>query len=161
MGLHLSEEETLTLARGVYEMEGANDSINQTSSFVNFTPLFLNIEVKRKNSDKDPLIQLAAWVSAEFEKRRIEHYSLDMPVLAIEIEGDQWELYMVYADESVVDGEGYGLRFVGPKSLGNTSSLQDCFRLLDGLCRCADWGVGKYQSWFRKEILNKYRLTSR
>ena len=137
-------------------MEGAIDSINQTSSFVNFTPIFLNIEVKRKNSNKDPLIQLAAWISAEFEKRRIEHYSLDMPVLAIEIEGDQWGLYIVYAVEGAVEGDSYGLKFIGPKMLGDTSSLQGCFKLLDGLCRCADWGVGKYQAWFREDILVKY-----
>ena len=133
------------------------DSINQTSTFVNFVPMFLNIEVKRKNSDIDPLIQLGAWISAEFEKRRIEHYSLDMPVLAIEIQGDQWGLYMVYADEGVAN-EAYGLKFVGPKSLGNTASLQGCFKLLDRLCRCADWGVMEYQSWFKKEILQKYQL---
>ena len=139
-------------------MEGAMDSINQTSTFVNFIPMFLNVEVKRKNSDKDPLIQLGAWISAEFEKRRIEHYSLDMPVLAIEIQGDQWGLYMVYADEGVSNGETYGLKFVGPKSLGSTGSLQGCFKLLDGLCRCADWGVMEYQSWFKKEILQKYQL---
>ena len=134
------------------------DSINQTSTFVNLVPMFLNVEVKRKNSDKDPLIQLGAWISAEFEKRRIEHYSLEMPVLAIEIQGDQWGLYMVYADEGRANGEAYSLKFVGPKSLGNTGSLQGCFKLLDGLCGCADWGVTEYQSWFKKEILQKYRL---
>lgn len=142
-------------------MEGAIDSINQTSNFVNFIPMFLNVEVKRKNSDKDPLIQLGAWISAEFEKRRIEHYSLDMPVLAIEIQGDQWGLYMVYADEDTVNEEASGLKFVGPKSLGNTGSLQGCFKLLDGLCRCADWGVSEYQSWFKREILSKYQLRGR
>ena len=160
MGLYLSEEDTTTLERGVYQMEGAIDSINQTSSFVNFTPMFLNIEVKRKNSNTDPLIQLGAWISAEFEKRRIEGYSLDMPVLAIEIEGNQWGLHMVYSQPNTVDGEGYGLRFVGPIPLGDTSSLQGCFKLLDGLRRCADWGVGEYQTWFRKEILEKYSSTS-
>ena len=142
-------------------MKGAMDSINQTSSFVNFTPMFANIEVKRKNSDKDPLIQLAAWISAEFEKRRIENYGLNMPVLAIEIEGDQWGLYMVYAVESAVDSNSYSLKFIGPQILGDTSSLQGCFKLLDGLCRCADWGVEKYQTWFREEILAKYELTRR
>ena len=141
-------------------MDGAIDSINQTSGFVNFTPMFLNIVVKRRNSDKDPLIQLEAWISAEFEKRRIEQYRLNMPVLAIEIRGDQWELYTVFADTIGVDGEGYNLRFVGPISMGDTSSLQGCFKLLDGLCRCADWGVGMYRTWFREQILDKYRLTS-
>ena len=156
LGLGLEEEEKDTLRRGVYDIEDAHDSINQTSSVFNFIPMFLNIEVKREHSDQDPLIQLAAWISAEFEKRRIEHYSLDMPVLAIQIVGDQWDLYMVYADEGLADGGAFGLRFMGPRSLGSTRSLQDCFKLLDGLCRCADWGVGKYRSWFRKEVLEKY-----
>lgn len=137
-------------------MKGAMDSINQTSSFVNFTPMFANFEVKRKNTNIDPLIQLAAWISAEFEKRKVEAYSLDMPVLVIEIEGDEWGLHIVYVDREMVKDKGYGLRFVGPMSLGDTKSLEGGFKLLDGLCRCADWGVGSYKDWFEKQILQKY-----
>lgn len=155
-GLDLPTDQTLTLQRGVYAMKGAMDSINQTSSFVNFTPMFANFEVKRKNTNIDPLIQLAAWISAEFEKRKVEDYSLDMPVLVIEIEGDEWGLHIVYVDREMVKDKGYGLRFVGPMSLGDTKSLEGGFKLLDGLCRCADWGVGSYKDWFEKQILQKY-----
>ena len=140
-------------------MKNTVDSINQTSSFVNFTPLFVNIEVKRKNTEIDPLIQLAAWIAAEFEKRKIEHYGLHMPVIAIEVEGDRWGLHIVYADEDKVERDGYGLKFVGPVSMGDTSSLQGCFQILDTLCRCVEWGVGIYKAWFREEILKKYSHT--
>ena len=164
-GLRVPHKDTRVLQRGVYEAEGTVDSINQTKSFVNFTPMFLNIEVKRKNEAVDPLIQLAAWISAEFEKRKIEHYSSNMPTLAIEIHADEWFLHIVYAAPTETDGDGngdadahgYRLNFVGPILLGDTISLAGCLKLLDGLCRCAEWGVGSYQSWFRQEVLAKYK----
>jgi len=54
--------------------------------------LFVNIEVERRHVDKDPMIQLAAWIAAEFKKRKIESYSLEMPVFAVEVVRDNWEL---------------------------------------------------------------------
>lgn len=85
-------------------------SVNQTSSFCNFIPMFVNVEVKRKHVGKDPAIQLGAWIAAEFRKRLIEGWtdrgvegmqannlSLGSPVFAIEIEADAWLLYVVTA----------------------------------------------------------------
>ena len=60
--------------------------------------MFANIEVKNSNTDRDPLIQLGAWVTAEFNKPRMEGFNLNMPVLAIENERDAVEYT-------------YGLRF--------------------------------------------------
>jgi hypothetical protein len=34
--------------------------------------MFVNIEGKRKNVPEDPMIQLGAWVAAEFKKRKLE-----------------------------------------------------------------------------------------
>lgn len=61
--------------------------------------MFVNIEFKKQNTDRDPLIQLGAWIAAEFTKRKMEWYSLDILVLANEIEGDDWKLHMVFAIE--------------------------------------------------------------
>ncbi|KAL9632467.1 MAG: hypothetical protein Q9164_005303 [Protoblastenia rupestris] len=69
MGLHPSSAECRQLRRAKFNYKNSVPSINQTSSFVNMTPMFLNIEVKMPNTDKDPLIQLASWIVAEFEKR--------------------------------------------------------------------------------------------
>ena len=77
IGLRLSPAERRILGRGRFKSVSM-PSINQTSAFVNMTPMFVNIEVKRAHSGQDPLIQLGVWIVAEFKKRQIEGYSLDM-----------------------------------------------------------------------------------
>ena len=154
LGLNLSLQKRETLVSGIYA-EGVS-SINQTASFVNFVPMFLNIEVKRPNTDRDPLIQLGIWIAAEFKKRKQEGYSLDMPVLAIEIEGDVWNLYLVFASKNV-EREIFKCQFVGPLEMGSTKTLLGIYQILDRLCYCADWGIDEYQTWFNKQILKRYQ----
>lgn len=154
VGLRLSYAEKYTLGRGHFQAF-SKPSINQTSTFVNLTPMFINIAVKRSDSNQDPLIQLAAWVAAEFEKRKIEGYSLDMLVLAIEVVEQNWGLYMVYAN--VKDGGRYSCNFVGPFHMGSTASVEGAFRILGILCSLASWGLADYRAWFEREILAKYK----
>lgn len=158
LGLRLSVQERDLLERGQYA-EYHPTSINQTSNFANLTPLFVNIEVKRRHADRDPMIQLAAWIAAEFNKRKVEGYSLEMPVFAIAIDGDLWELYIAYA-ESPLAGNDYRLNFLGPIDMGHTKSYQGIFQILDVLCCLARWGLGEYRRWVEREILNKYKPIS-
>ena len=153
MGLNLPSKTRGILKTGVY-LEGI-PSINQTASFVNFVPMFANFEIKRPNTDKDPLIQLGTWIAAEFKKRKKEGYSLDMPVLAIAIEGDLWDLHMVFAPEDV-ESSTFECKFVGPIEMGTTKSLLGVYQILDRLCSCADWGIGEYHTWFNEQVLAKY-----
>lgn len=118
--------------------------------------MFMNIEVKRSHSNQDPLIQLAVWITAEFEKRQIEGYSFDMPVLAIAVVEEKWELYMVYAAGN--DGGRYDCNFVGPFEMGSTTSVEGAFRILGVLCSLASWGLSDYRAWFEREILAKYKV---
>ena len=141
IGLNLPLRKRAMLKSGVYS-QGV-PSINQTASFVNLVPMFTNIEIKRPNTDRDPLIQLGTWIAAEFTKRRQEGFSLEMPVLAIEIEGDAWNLYMVSVSEDAGSGT-YECKFVGPMEMGSTKSLLGVYQILDKLCSCADWGIGEY-----------------
>ena len=78
-----------------------------------------------------------------------------MPVLAIEIEGDSWNLHMAFAPEDAESGS-YECKFVGPIEMGSTKSLLGVYQILDRLCRCADWGIGEYQTWFNEQVLAKY-----
>ena len=78
-----------------------------------------------------------------------------MPVLAIAIEGDAWDLYMVYATDDV-DSSSFECRFVGPLEMGTTKSLLGIYQILDRLCRCADWGISEYKTWFNEQVLAKY-----
>lgn len=117
--------------------------------------MYIYFEIKRPNTDKDPLIQLGAFSAAEFTKRRREGYALDMPVLAVEVVGDLWNIYIVFATED--SKNTYQCNFVGPLEMGTTNDVLGVFKILDSLCRCADWGIGPYRSWFLEEILAKYR----
>ena len=155
IGLNLSSKKRESLITGVYS-EGI-PSINQTTSFVNFIPMFANIEVKRPNTDRDPLIQLGTWIAAEFKKSQKEGYSLDMPVLAIAIDGDTWDLHMVFAPEDHIESSTFKCRFVGPMEMGTAKDLYGIYQILNRLCCCADWGIGEYQSWFNEQILAKYK----
>lgn len=110
--------------------------------------MFVNIAVKRSYSGQDPLIQLAVWITAEFEKRKIEGYSLDMPVLAIAVVEQNWQLYMVHAD--VKNGGRYGCNFVRPFEMGSTTSVKGVFKILGVLCSLASWGLADYRAWFER-----------
>jgi hypothetical protein len=156
IGLRLSPQERDLLQRGQFAADG-QPSINQTSSFANFTPLFVNIEVKRRHVDKDPMIQLAAWVAAEFRKRQIESYGLEMPVFAVAIDGDLWELYVAYAEDPGAEGKDLRLNFLGPFDMGNTKGWQGLFQILNLLCCLARWGDGEFRAWVQRELLDKYR----
>ena len=158
IGLHLTPNERDLLERGQFA-ENSPSSISQTADFINLTPLFINIEVKRRHTDGDPMIQLAAWIAAEFNKRKVEGYSLEMPVFAIAIDGDLWELYIAYS-ESPLAANDYRLNFLGPFDMGNTKTYQGIFQILAVLCCLGRWGLGKYRQWVEKEILHKYRPVS-
>ena len=112
-------------------------------------------EIKRPITDKDPLIQLGAFSAAEFEKRKREGYSLDMPVITVEIIGDAWNLYMVSATEDNGNDRNQ-CNLVGPVEMGTTNDISGIFKILNALCRCTDWGVGRYREWFLHNVLEKY-----
>lgn len=58
--------------------------------------MFLNLEVKRHDPKDDPKVQLAVWITAEFKKRAEEQYDRNMPVLAVAVYGDDWQLWIAY-----------------------------------------------------------------
>jgi hypothetical protein len=58
-----------------------------------------------------PYLPGTAWVAAEFRERELEGYDMSLPIFAIEIEGDMWNLYIGYASGSTADP----LVFVAPR----------------------------------------------
>ena len=85
----------------------------------------------------------------------MEGHNLNMPVLAIEIEGDAWNPHMVSAIEDQRGGD-FRCNFVGPVEMGSTRSTKGIFQILDRLCRCVDWGIEEYEQWFNSDVLAKY-----
>ena len=155
IGLDLPAEKRNILETGINS--DGSPSINQTASFVSLVPMFIYVAIRRPRTDRDPLIQLGTWIAAEFKKRKNEGYSLDVPVLAIAIDGDVWDLYMVFASEDV-ESSTFECRFAGPIEMGSTKSLVGIYNIVDKLRRCADWGIGEYQTWFNEQVLAKYEM---
>ena len=149
VGLDLSLEAVRTL-------QDAKKSINQTATFMNHTPMFLNVEVKRYASARNPRVQLAAWIAAEFNKRQMEGWPLDMPVLAVEIEQDSWLLHVVAAEVRKRSPGGFILHFFGPVRMGDTFSESNARKLFSNLCDIALWGQVYFRQWVEKEILTRY-----
>lgn len=149
VGLDLSLEAVRTL-------QDVKKSINQTSTFMSHTPIFLNVEVKRYASARNPRVQLAAWIAAEFNKRQMEGWPLDMPVLAVEIEQDSWLLHVVAAEVRKRSPGGFILHFFGPVRIGDTFSESNTRKLFSNLCGIALWGQVHFRQWVEKEILTRY-----
>lgn len=104
------------------------------------------MEVKKKYQNRDPLIQLGSWVAAELRKRRAEGWPMEMPVVAIAIDQDEWQLYIVHHVPK--DDGSFEVRFIGPRSMGNTLDYEGIFRILYVLCSLAKWGEEVYRPWF-------------
>ena len=118
MGLFPSRDTLTTLQQATYN--SSNKSINQTGSFCNFIPIFLNIEVKKWYVNKDPALQLGPWVAAEYNKRAIEGYPLNMPVFAIEVDGDLWYLHVAIARTNPKRPDKPDIFFFGHLRIGDT-----------------------------------------
>ncbi|XTI87945.1 hypothetical protein V2W45_1520405 [Cenococcum geophilum] len=95
-------------------------SINQTASFTNYYPIFLNIEVKRN------------YIAAEFRKRQLKGWSLSIPIFAL--------LYIVTAEEILKKLDEFNMFFLGLLRLGDTYSIDDIKRLFDNLYDITLWG---------------------
>lgn len=149
VGLDLSLDAVRTL-------QDAKTSINQTVAFMNHTPVFLNVKVKRYASARNPRVQLAAWIAAEFKKRSVEGWPLDMPVLAMEIEQDSWLLQIVVAEVRKKSPGGFIVHFLGPIRVGDTFSKPNTKKLFDNLCAIALWGQEHFRQWVEEKILARY-----
>ncbi|MCJ1426986.1 hypothetical protein MMC29_004889 [Sticta canariensis] len=182
IGLYPSDSTLKKLEKATYNT--VTKSVNQTSTFCSFIPMFVNVEVKKRHVATDPAIQLGAWIAAEFRKRLIEGWtdmgfedmqknslSLGSPVFAIEIEADNWLLYVVIAQleppkshklSKQVTKEDAGVNateqdfemfFFGPMMLGNTYSMDDMKRLVENLCDISLWGQTEFKKWWEKTVV--------
>ncbi|KAL2041872.1 hypothetical protein N7G274_005657 [Stereocaulon virgatum] len=164
LGLSLTSVERDFLIRANY-----NDTIPSINpingEFGAFNPFFAHIEIKLPYTDRAPGPKLGTWAAAEFSKRELEGYSLDMPIVSISIIGDNWELWVAYPEgfgEGVPEDVDYGpCVLMGPVPIGNTTGIRGVFEILQFLCQCADWGLNEYRAWFEREILRKHGFSSK
>ncbi|KAL8707344.1 MAG: hypothetical protein Q9220_007619 [cf. Caloplaca sp. 1 TL-2023] len=121
-------------------------SFNQSQSFINETPIFLDIEVKKDQPARDPELNLAVWASAAFKKKQFHGWSTEMPMPAIVIEGRRWDYYLFFV-------KGHRLIMMGPMSMGNTSDYLGVWQLIYRLYLLINWGMTDFREKFEADIL--------
>ncbi|KAL9593981.1 MAG: hypothetical protein Q9219_007277 [cf. Caloplaca sp. 3 TL-2023] len=159
--LDITKEEKHTLNARVDKYQvSCGASINQTHGWTAFKPMFANLEIKV--DDRDPLIQMGAWVAAEYTKRELEGYPMDIPIPAMIIDGDEWAFHIAYSIQipkkmRTQGGKSFEVQFVGPVKMGNTGEIQGIFKILHVLKAVVRWGLEVYEPEYFKKVLDKYK----
>ncbi|KAH6691794.1 hypothetical protein BKA61DRAFT_625196 [Leptodontidium sp. MPI-SDFR-AT-0119] len=126
-------------------------SINQTEAYyLREKPLFSSIELKKSRSSDDPLLQLAIWNSALFQ--RLEGL-LDLtgkgdsvlPIPSVTVCGHNWQVCYSYIEE---DGCTRMLR--GMVDIGSTIDIVGIYRILRALEVIGLYGVEEYWPWLSR-----------
>lgn len=111
IGLHLAEDDMDTVNSAFRQVRHNEASLNQSLSFIRCCPLFLDIEIKKTQSNVNPEVQLAIWAAAALQKRHLHGWDTDtaMPMPAIAVNGHIWTYYLFYESQ----GELVCISFVG------------------------------------------------
>lgn len=153
----LKREEIEFLMNSFHVLPLEARSINQHLTLP-YHPIFLPIEVKRLHQPRDPLIQLAVWISAWYKKNIQMGYDTSMPVPAISVDEDIWTLWIAYWREEKRRDEGESsmkgrLVILGPTIMGTTMTWSGVFQVLKTLKRIGNWGLEVYGKWVKKVVL--------
>ncbi|KAL8824032.1 MAG: hypothetical protein Q9170_008271 [Blastenia crenularia] len=136
-------------------------SINQTQATMTaWKGFFAHFEVKMDG--RDPLIQLGVWIAAEFEKRFLEGYPMDVPIPAVAIYEDSWKLHIAYSikltgKDKVEGGRPYRVEFLGLVNIGNTDSMEGVFKILHMMKALVKWGFEVYEPQYLKKVLARHK----
>ena len=94
LGLQLGYKDA-QLVRSAFGMVKLNEtSLNQTVSFIKQCPLFLDIEIKKTQTNRNPEVQLAIWAAGALRKKQHHAWDTDLPMPAIAVNGHNWDYYL-------------------------------------------------------------------
>lgn len=96
LALNLDDEDEDLVDEAFASMKGGEQSLNQTLSYIHKCPLFLDIEIKKTQSNRDPEVQLAIWASSALLKRQHHGWDTSMPMPAIAINGNSWDYFLFF-----------------------------------------------------------------
>lgn len=103
VAIDLSDEELKVVQKGNSELPDMVKSLNQSTSWIRSWPIFLDVELKKTFSDRDPKVQLAIWACGGMLKRRWHDWSTNLPFPGITITGPKWEYFLFFEmDEDLV-----------------------------------------------------------
>ncbi|KAL9581313.1 MAG: hypothetical protein Q9212_003971 [Teloschistes hypoglaucus] len=126
-------------------------SLNQSTSYIIHHPLFLDVEIKKTNQERNPLVQLGMWMAGLYAKRQHHGWDQSVPMPGLVVNGDQWFFYIGFArGDGVVMLESLGL-------FGSTATIAGTFEIIYKLNVLVQWGLNQYHRWFNKHIVEWFR----
>ncbi|KAL8945275.1 MAG: hypothetical protein Q9211_000193 [Gyalolechia sp. 1 TL-2023] len=126
-------------------------SVNQSLSYIRRSPIFLDVELKKKQPATDPEVELAIWASGALQKKVHHGWDPTLPMPAITIEGHIWSWYMFIPKRG--KSNAMGLLMLGPFSMGTTASLVGAWKIVYRLNILIKWGTTEYSKWFQDEVM--------
>lgn len=100
----LSVEERLSIAAGFANLRPNERTLNQSLGYISNCPLFLNIELKKTQSNRDPEVQLAIWALGGLRKMLNHGWATHMPMPAIALNGHKWDCYLFFESNNNLVG---------------------------------------------------------
>ena len=97
--LELNDEDEEIIDRGFATMQGGEQSLNQSLSWIHKFPIFLDIEIKKSQSNRAPEVQLAIWAASALRKRQHHGWDISIAMPAIAVDGHMWTYWIFFASE--------------------------------------------------------------
>lgn len=95
VGLKLSEDEKDIVTGAFRSLPYQQNTLNQTLSYIH-SPLFIDIEMKKRNQLRPPEVRLSIWACAALRKRQQHGWNTELPMPAITIEGHTWTYFLSF-----------------------------------------------------------------
>lgn len=97
LALRLNEDDSELVNRAFETVEYVWRSMNQSlTDFIRECPIFVDLELKKELSLRDPEVQLAVWASAGLLKKRQMQWSTELPMPGIVVDGHIWTSYLFF-----------------------------------------------------------------
>jgi hypothetical protein len=142
-------------------------TINQTMcDHVRYLPIAISMETKTPDaSAQEAKIQLGMWVAAHFNRlRTLSHENVVLPTLPLlYVSGKWWYLFFACdrAQHIVCSSSTYLVcqvltfwqELLGELLIGDTNSVEGCYKLLAALRCLAGWVTTTFKEWLELKVL--------
>ncbi|KAI9760622.1 MAG: hypothetical protein M1840_002379 [Geoglossum simile] len=149
--LALGPDGHIHVRKKLQSLDPLEQSVNQTmAGYVRNRPLVMFLELKKPNSESDPLVQLGVWSSALPTRLRLLSLkdAIDLlPLPVLQVVGHDWKVYYLHRDDSGA------VVLHGPQVIGSTLSIQGIYQIIKVLGATADYAVDEYWPWFENNML--------
>ena len=100
VGLLLDEETKDLVAKAFATLPDNIQSLNQSMNFIRHTSILFDIEIKRTMVIRDPRVQLAIWIAAQYKKKLYHQWDTSMPMPGLVVNGFDWECFLFFPRNS-------------------------------------------------------------